>query len=86
MAEKEKKSEHKTEKKHGKSKVKGMHVRKAENGGYISTHELLNDPMTGKAGPEQEHILPDLAALKEHMNHFEPQEEEEQAASAAPAQ
>lgn len=60
-----------------KHKVHGMRIRKA-HGGYIANHEMPPGA-DGKMPPEQEHILPDLAALKDHMDHFEPPEEEQPA-------
>lgn len=60
-----------------KHKVKGMRVRKATTGGYIAHHDEMMPGEDGTMPPQEEHVLPDLAALKDHMNHFEPQEEEE---------
>lgn len=82
MAEKEKKSEKKSKKK--KHQVKAMHVRKADSGGYVATHELPSDE-SGMPQPNQEHVLPDLNALKEHMDHFEPEQGGEQAPAPMPA-
>jgi len=86
MAEKEKKHESKSESKPKKHKVKIMHIRKADSGGYVAGHELPPDMMTGKVPPEQEHILPDIEAMKQHVqDHMGPDEEEGQPAGATPA-
>jgi hypothetical protein len=76
MAEKEKKAEKKSNKK--KHKVKSMHIRKADNGGFIAQHELPPDEQ-GAPQPGQEHILPDIGALQQHVgDHFGDEEEGEQ--------
>jgi hypothetical protein len=60
----EKKSEKKSKKKH---KTKSMHVRKADNGGFIARHDGILPGEDGVMPPEQEHVLPDIEALKQHM-------------------
>jgi len=85
MAEKDKKESPAKKvlggKKKSKRHVKEMHIRHAKSGGYIARHDLEK----GQAGepPEQEeHILPDLSALQNHVaENMQPQEE---AAPAAP--
>jgi hypothetical protein len=88
---KEEKSEKETEKKPAKKKgkkVKGMHVRKATSGGFIVKHDMSTD----KAEPmqeQEEHAIPDMAALHAHMaDHMGEEEagaEPGAAAAAAPA-
>lgn len=51
----------KSAKKKAPKQVKGMHVRKAANGGFISKH----DAPEGEEG--EEHALQDMAALQAHM-------------------
>jgi hypothetical protein len=58
-----KKSDKKPAKKKGGKKTKGMHVRKADSGGYIAKHDSGPDGQPG-----EEHALPDMAALQAHMN------------------
>ena len=76
MAEKEKKTEKKkTTTHHGKTKE--IHARRATSGGYIARHDMMPDEATGKEPPEQEHVLPDIEALKQHMqDHLGPEEEQ----------
>ena len=66
-------------KKKSKRHVKEMHIRHAKSGGYIARHDLEK----GQAGepPEQEeHILPDLAALSNHVTeNMQPQPQQEPA-------
>lgn len=57
-----KKSEKKPAKKKGGKKVKGMHVRKADSGGFIAKHDAPDE------GAAEEHVLPDMAALQSHMS------------------
>jgi hypothetical protein len=50
------------EKPKSKKEVKSVHVRKAKKGGYIAeNHHVSPDH------PMEEHALPDMAALQEHM-------------------
>jgi hypothetical protein len=75
MPEKEPKTTDKPAKKK-KHKVKGMHVRKADSGGFISNHEMLPGE-DGVTPPSQEHVIPDVAGLKQHMeDHFGEDSEE----------
>ena len=68
----EKKPEKKSTKKKGKTK--SMHVRKADSGGFIASHSMQPDEQ-GMPSPDQEHILPDLESLKDHMGqHFGPED------------
>ena len=71
-----------------KKKLKGMHVRHAASGGYIAKHEPEMDPAA--AGPQDspEHIVPDMEALKSHMEEHMGQPGEgggEEPAAPAPA-
>jgi len=78
MAEKEKKTEKKKPTKKGKTKT--MHIRKADSGGFVANHDMLPEEMEGKMQqpPPQEHVLPDLSALQDHVGqHFGPEEEEQ---------
>ncbi len=52
--------------KKGKHKVVGMHVRKGASGGYIARHET--EDKEGMPGPSPEHVMPDMAALHDHMD------------------
>jgi hypothetical protein len=89
MAEKEKK--HKSEHKHtpapkGRGKTHEMHIRKADSGGYSARHEMMPDELTGKDLPEQEHLLPDLQSLHDHIdNHFGENEEGGEPGSPSPS-
>lgn len=81
-AAKELGGEHKEKPKH-KHKVKEMHVRKADSGGYISRHEM-EKPMSPEEGgpggptpPEETHVLPDMKALQDHMAQHLPEQEPE---------
>jgi hypothetical protein len=67
----------KTEKKKGKHKVKGMHVRKADSGGFIAKHEDMMPGEDGVMPPPQEHVLPDMGALQQHMQDHMGEEQEE---------
>lgn len=50
----------------GKHKVTGMHVRKGASGGYMAKHQTEDEE--GQPGPSPEHVLPDMAALHDHMD------------------
>lgn len=53
----------------GEKKLKEMHVRKAHNKGFIARHEF--EPpidIESKRHPDEEHILPDMAALHDHLD------------------
>jgi hypothetical protein len=76
-----KKSSKKPAKKKGGKKTKGMHVRKATSGGYIAKHDA---PEPG--AEQEEHALPDMAALQEHMAQNLQGEEEPGGGMPAPAQ
>lgn len=61
----------KKSKKKSSSKVKSIHVHKATGGGFIMHHDMESDPGNPVGSPSEEHIAPDLAALKAHMDqHF----------------
>jgi hypothetical protein len=79
-------AEKKPEKKKGKKgKTKEIHARRADSGGYIAKHDMLPEEMEGKMlqPPQQEHVLPDIEALKQHMqDHLGPEEEEQEGQQA----
>jgi len=84
----EKKPEKKSEKKKAgkKGKTKEIHARRADSGGYIAKHDMMPEEMEGKMQqpPQQEHVLPDIEALKQHMqDHLGPEEEEQEGQPAS---
>jgi hypothetical protein len=86
----EKEGEKKAEKKPAKKvkKVKGMHVRKATSGGFIVKHDMDNAgaPSDGKMPEQEEHAIPDMAALQSHMqDHMGEEASAGAPAAAAPA-
>ena len=66
-----------------KKKVHTMHIRKAANEGYIATHDF-EKPQGGGGDmgdmatpPSEDHVLPNIQALQDHVgDHMGPQEEE----------
>jgi hypothetical protein len=82
--------EHKPAEKKKKSgkKVKGMHVRRATSGGFIVKHDMdASAEPTGKPMEQEEHVIPDIAALHDHMEqHMGDEEAAAPAAQAAPAE
>lgn len=78
----------KSEKKSGKKKpVHKMDIRRASSGGYIVTHHSKPDPesMMNSQEPE-EHAVPDVAQLQQHVaENMGDQPEAEQAAPAPAA-
>ncbi len=85
----EKEGEKKAEKKPAKKvkKVKGMHVRKATSGGFIVKHDMDNvgGPSDGKMPEQEEHAVPDMAALQSHMQDHMGEEEAGPSAGAPAA-
>ena len=85
----EKEGEKKAEKKPAKKvkKVKGMHVRKATSGGFIVKHDMDNagGPSDGKMPEQEEHAIPDMAALQSHMQDHMGEEEAGPSAGAPAA-
>lgn len=74
---KSKSKKSKTPKKKGSGKRIKMHIRHADSGGYIAQH-LDDGPETGtQSGNSSEHILPDLEALKQHVDDHMQQPEPE---------
>ena len=47
-------------------RVHAVHVRRAASGGYIVRHES-DGGGTGKDAYPEEHVMPDMAALQQHM-------------------
>jgi hypothetical protein len=82
MAEKKDKKKGGDKKKGAKKKVHVMHIRKAANEGYIATHDFEKPQGGGDMGdmstpPSEDHVLPNIAALQDHVgDHMGPQEEE----------
>lgn len=70
--------------KEGGKKPHKLHVRHAAGGGYIAEHHFKGGA-NGEAPPEmEEHAVPDIAALQEHVGqHMAPEAGAE--AAAAPA-
>jgi hypothetical protein len=85
---KEEKAEKETEKKPAKKakQVKGMHVRKATSGGFIVKHDM-EKPMDGSVPmqDQEEHAIPDMAALHAHMADHMGEDEAQPGAAAAAA-
>lgn len=78
--EKKSKSKKKKSKSGGSSKkLRAMHIRKARSGGFIAQHE--HEPSDdGAPTPSDEHVVPDLKALQEHIgDHFQDGEEADEA-------
>lgn len=56
----------------GKSKSKGrhphsIHVRRGKSGGYIAEHHFKAESPDQPTPESEEHVLPDLDALQDHM-------------------
>lgn len=51
-----------------KHKVHSMHIRKAASGGYIVKHQHETPEPPEPPQPDQEHVVPDMEALHEHMD------------------
>jgi len=63
-----KKSSSKSKSKSKAHKVHKMHIRHAANGGYIAEHEAPPSPDgMGMGEPNEEHALPDINALTQHV-------------------
>lgn len=74
--------------KHSKKHVHHVNVRRSHNGGYIAENHHDPDPDTGETPPMEEHTLPDMDSVQQHMAESMPQEappDESAAASPAPA-
>jgi hypothetical protein len=86
-AEGEHKPAEKDKKKKSGKKVKGMHVRRATSGGFIVKHDMDTSEEPGKPMEQEEHAIPDIAALHDHMEqHMGDEEAAAPAAQAAPAE
>ena len=46
------------------ARARALHVRRASSGGFIVRHEGGPEP---KGGPDEEHVVPDMAALQQHI-------------------
>ena len=57
---------HDAKPKKAKKEVKAVHVRKAKNGGMIAENHHENPAIN----PMEEHTLPDMSALHDHMDQF----------------
>lgn len=64
-------------------KLRMMHIRKARSGGFIAQHE--HEPSKdGAPTPPDEHVVPDLKALQEHIgDHFQEGEEPDESEGSA---
>jgi len=68
-------------KKKSKKPVHKMHIRRATSGGFIAEHESM--PGSEPMGPNEEHAVPNLEALQQHVaEHFSGQPEEPQSVPA----
>lgn len=89
MGGSEKKSKKKSKKsKAPKHKIKHMNIRPLTSGGFLAEHNHQANA-NGEVPPMEEHSLPDVASLQDHVGeHFGPQEEEPQppAGGGAPQQ
>jgi hypothetical protein len=70
---------HKKSSKKSKSKrhPHGLHIRRSDNGGYIAEHQYRPDPNDpdAPAPATEEHILPDIGMLQQHVGeHLGPPE------------
>jgi hypothetical protein len=75
----------KKSKKSKKSKVHKMHIRRTANGGYLAEHHSMPDEM-GQTAPMEEHSLPDIQSLQDHVGeHMGPQQEGEPRSKQAAA-
>jgi hypothetical protein len=82
----EKEGEKKPAAKKSGKKVKGMHIRKAHSGGFIVKHDMSTEAgADGKMPEQEEHAIPDMAALQSHMQDHMGDEEASAGAPAAAA-
>lgn len=51
---------------HKTGKPHSIHVRRGKSGGFIAHHHHMPDE-SGMAAPPEEHVIPDLASLQDHM-------------------
>ena len=59
--------------------VHKLHIRHAANGGYISESEFPPQAEGAQPTPNEEHALPDMAALQQHVSdHMQQPQQEEQ--------
>lgn len=78
-------------KKKSKKKGKGkkahkMTIRRSANGGYIAEHSYQPEGPEQMAPEPEEHTVPDIEALKEHVGeHMAPEEQQEQAPAPSPS-
>jgi hypothetical protein len=56
-------------------KVHEMHIRKADSGGYIAKHDMEQPEDPSQEGnPSEEHVLPDVQSLAQHVqDHMSPE-------------
>ncbi len=64
-------SKHSEHKKHKKKKVRSIHIRPGASGGFIAKHEMEPEgpDESGVTAPPEpnEHVIPDMEALKQHL-------------------
>lgn len=64
-----------------KKRVHKMHVRRAANKGYIAEHHFQpeegEDGVMGAVPETEEHVIPNLEAMKSHFAEHMPEEEQE---------
>jgi len=48
-------------------KPHSIHVRRGKSGGFVAEHHFKNDSPDQMAPESEEHVLPDMAALQDHM-------------------
>ena len=60
-------SKSKSKSKSGSKKPHELHIRRGHSGGFIVKHSHKMDADTGEMPPEEEHVLPDLSSLQNHV-------------------
>lgn len=52
--------------KSGGKKPHSIHIKRGHSGGFVATHHHQPDE-TGAAMPSEEHVVPDLSSLQDHI-------------------
>jgi hypothetical protein len=73
------KKKKKSKAKKSKKPVHKMHIRHSANGGFIAEHESAPAGEGELPTPNEEHTLPDMAALQAHVGEHMQQPDEEEA-------
>ena len=77
-------SKRKSGKKSG-HKPHSIHVRRGKSGGYIAEHHYKSDSPDQMAPEPEEHVLPDIQSLQDHMADHMGDQPPQEAAPSAPA-